>query len=251
MWQDVKETFGRNITKTLYENGMIRTWYKDQPSGWRLVSKIWSPFYINLRPIGSFENSQQILNDVGSVMGQMIKEESPEVNKIVGIASAGVPLATAITMKSGIPMCYTRKLEDVKDIGQLEANISKYGQHSLVEGELNDGDVLGLVDDLVTRFDSKLIAKRQVEYEAEKKGISIECKDVDVLLDREQGASKRANDLGMQLHSVIQFKTDGLPWLKDMMTETEYNVITDYLNDSVKYQDEKLQKELMQMALKV
>ena len=249
-WSVEKELMGKEITETLYENGMIKTWYKDKPSGWTLVSGIWSPFYVNLRPISSFPNSQEILKKVGTAMGTMIKEECPEVNKIVGIANAGVPISTAITLQSGIPSCYTRKLEGVRTIERLKREIKEYGQHSLVEGDLNEGDVIGLVDDLVTKFDSKLIAEKQVEYEAEERNVSVTCKHVGVLLDREQGAAEKAKELGMSLHSIIPFKTKGLPWLKDRMSETEYTVVTEYLENDVKYQDEKLQKELMQMALR-
>jgi orotate phosphoribosyltransferase len=219
-WLQEKKQVGKEITEALYENGMIKTWWRDKSEGWKLVSGIWSPFYINLRPIASYPNSREILTKVGTVMGDMIKEECPEVNKIVGIANAGIPIATAITFTSGIPMCYTRKLEGVKNIEQLESKIKEYGEHSLVEGELNNGDVISLVDDLVTRFDSKYIGERQVEYEAEKRNISVTCKHVNVLLDREQGASERAKELGMSLHSLIPFKSEGLWWLRDKLAET-------------------------------
>jgi len=249
-WPEEKEQAGKEIIETLYGNGMIKTWYRDKPEGWTLVSGIWSPFYIQLRPIGSFSNSTYLLGSVGKVMGRMIINECPDVNKIVGVAAAGVPIATAITLKERIPMCYTRKLEGVKTVEQFEARIKEYGEHALVEGELNEEDTLAIVDDLVTKFDSKLIAKKQVEYEAQKRNVSVICKDVAVLFDREQGAEQRARDLGMNLHSVIPFKSKGIDWLRGKMSEEECRVIADYLSNDKKYQDKEVQKQLIQSTQK-
>ncbi len=248
VWETTKSIIGKDITEKLYEKGMIETWYRDKPEGWRLVSKLWSPFYINLRTIGNYPS---LLREIGSTMGRMIKAECPEVNKIVGIAQAGIPIATAITVQEDIPSCSTRKLEGIKTIEQFETKIGEYGEHKLVEGELEDGDRIALVDDLVTRFDSKMVALGQVNYEAKKRNVSISCKDVAVLLDREQGAEQRATELEMHLHSIIPFKSKGLDWLRDKWSAKEHEVISDYLKDTAKYQDEKLQKELMNLALKV
>ena len=88
VWFEEKQQLGKEITKSLYENRMILTWYRDRPEGWKLLSGIWSPYYVNLRPMSSFP---RLLKTVGSTMGRMIKEEAPEVNNIVGIASTGIP----------------------------------------------------------------------------------------------------------------------------------------------------------------
>ena len=250
VWFEEKQQVGKEIIRSLYKNGMIMTWYKDKPEGWRLRSGAWSLYYVNLRPISSLPYSQQLLKTVGTAMGRMIKEEAPEVNKIVGVAAAGVPLATAITMPEGIPSCYTRKLEGVETIEEFEERVKGHGQHEQVEGELNDGDNLALVDDLVTKFGSMAIANEQVKYSAGGRHINVTCKDAAVLLDREQGAAEAAKELGFNLHSVIRFKTDGFDWLKGEMSQTEINVIRDYMENDVKYQDKKLQEELMRMALK-
>ncbi len=251
VWLEEKQQSGKEIIRSLYQNGMIMTWYRHRPEGFKLFSGDWSPYYISLRPMSSFPDSPQLLRKVGTVMGRMIREEAPKVNKIVGIAATGIPLATAITLQENIPSCFTRKLEGVDTIEKFQYKIQEHGQREQVEGELNEGDVLALVDDLVTKFQSKLIAHEQVKYMAKEKNVSITCKDVAVLLDREQGAEKTAEELGFNLHSVIKFKTDGMSWLKDSFDPVEYDVISDYLRDNAKYQDKKLQEELMRMAKKI
>jgi len=248
-WFEEKEQLGKEIIELLYQNGMIKTWYRDRPEGWILKSKLWSPFYIDLRPITSFPSSAQILRIVGTALGKMIKEEVPSVNKIVGIAAAGVPISTAITMQQGIPSCYTRKFEDVNTIQELEAKIKKYGQHELVEGELGEGDNLALVDDLVTKFDTKLVGLEQVKRTAAARKVTVTCNDVVVLFDREQGARKIAEEMGMNLHSLIQFKSKGMELLRNSISKVEYDVLTSYLANDMKYQDKETQIELKNLAL--
>lgn len=247
-WKEEKEQLGKKIVLDLYKNSMIKTWYRDRPQGWKLVSGIWSPFYIQLRPLSSHP---QLLSDVGFALGRLIKEECGDINKILGVAMAGIPIVIAISLSQNIPACFTRKLEGVKSIKDFDNLIKSYGEHSLIEGELNSGDVVGIVDDLVTKFDSKLITIRQLELELKSRKLEkIKYEDVIVLLDREQGAEEAAEENGIKLHSLIPFTTEGINWLKDVLTVHEYKIIKDYLENYQEYQNTDVQKDLYDMASK-
>jgi orotate phosphoribosyltransferase len=251
IWTEQKEAAGKRIINAAYKNGMIMTWYRDRPEGWTLMNLSKSPLYINLRPMPSFPDSQAILKDVGSTVGNMVKNECPYVNKLLGVASTGIPITTAVTMESGIPSCYTRKLaSNIKTVEQLDNDVKQYGQHEQVEGKINEGDIFGIVDDLVTGFDSKLLAYQQLKHQAESLKVNVSCKDVLVVFDREQGAEATAKENGMNLHSIIPFRTKGLEWLRDSMSKVEYEVITDYLNNSKLYQTKEKWDELKRLALK-
>ena len=114
----------------------------------------------------------------------------------------------------------------------MKQAISTYGQHSFLEGLIEDGDALCLVDDLVTGMESKVVARTQVLAEVEKRGLSeVTCNDIAVVIDRNQGAKKRARDLNLRLHCLINIVNDGLPMLKDVMTEEEHSMVSDYLKD--------------------
>jgi orotate phosphoribosyltransferase len=249
-WSEEKGNLGKKITQMLFSQGMIKTWYRDKPDGWVTVSGLWSPFYIQLRPLSSYANSREILQHVGTGMGKLIRHEAPHVNKLIGVAAAGIPIAVAITMQEGIPSCYTRKLEGIKSIDEFESRIHEYGEHALIEGEIADGDVIGVVDDLVTRFDSKLLALEQVKHEIGRrekecaKKLNVTCKDIFVLLDREQGAVEKARSLDLNLYSLIPFKSKGIHWLKESLTKLEYDTIVDYLGNYAKYQDKNVQRKL-------
>lgn len=246
-WQEEKENVGKEIVRALYNQGMIKTWYRDNPRGWTLVSGLWSPLYIQLRPLSSHP---KLLKIVGNALGRLIRAECSSVNRIVGVATAGIPIATAISLEANIPSCFTRKLEGVRLLEDFNRFVKEYGEHSMIEGVLEDGDTVGIVDDLVTKFDSKVLALQQLDFETnmrELKGVT--CSDVIVVLDREQGAKEIAKEHGITLHCLIPFMTKGVAWLKDVLADREYEVIVDYLHDAENYQDPRVQTELSDFAM--
>jgi len=213
----------------IYEKRMILTSVRDRSEGWTLHSGLWSPFYIQLRVLSSFPDTLKL---VGEALSILLKEEAPSVNRLVGIAFAGIPIATAVSIESGIPACHTRKILGVRTEQELRDAISNYGQHSLMEGEVQDGDTLCLIDDLVTGMESKLVAREQVLAEVKKRGITdVKVDDIAVIVDRQQGARKRAGDLNIRLHSLIDLVDEGLPSIKDAMSKEEYRIVSEYLSN--------------------
>lgn len=249
-----KDEMGKDIINLLYNSGMIKLFPKDNKDGWTLHSGKWSPFYIQLRPLFSKKNSKLIIDKIGDAMSYMIETEIGDITKLVGVATAGVPISVIVSYKSEIPLCYTRKIENARTLSELENRLKEmdaksqeqeYGEHSVViEGDLCDGDDLLLIDDLITDGKSKLIAKRLVEYQAEKNKIKVNCNNVAVIFDREQGGKKELKEYGVNLYSLIPFKTNGIYWLKDKLEDNEFNIIQDYLKDDSKYQDKVFREDL-------
>ena len=62
------------------------------------------------------------------------------------------------------------------------------------------------------------------------------CDDVAVVLDRQQGAKRRAKKIGIRLHTLIDFVDEGLPLLQDSMDIEEYSLIVSYLSDPANHQ---------------
>ncbi|MGA2800343.1 MAG: hypothetical protein ABSE71_03375 [Candidatus Micrarchaeaceae archaeon] len=244
-----REALAKDITIGLRQERSILTWYNDRPEGWRLVNGLWSPYYINMRLITT---SPKLYRKTGEGFCLMLDEEGYRADncRLVGVAMAGIPFANAVTLMAGIPSLYTRKLpEDVKTPVDLQRYIGSHGQHALVEGHFESGDTIVCIDDLVTRFDSKLLAIHQVQAEAKRKELTgIKLEDVFVLLDREQGASEKASELGFRLHSLIPFVNRGLGWLRESFSDIEYTVISDYVRDPQKYQDREMSDTLRRMA---
>jgi len=231
---DSLDILKRNIMNEIYQNRMLLTSSRDKKEGWTLISGIWSPFYIQLRLLSSYPET---LKKVSQAMTTLLREEAPNVNKVIGVAFAGIPIATAVSIESGLPACHTRKILGVRTEEELHKAIQEYGQHSLLEGIVEEGDVLCIVDDLVTGMESKLIARAQVQAEIEKREVQdVVCDDVAVVLDRQQGAKMRAKEAGIRLHTLIDFVDEGLPFLQDSMDSEEFKLITNYLADPSKHQ---------------
>jgi len=221
------DSMKRRIMEDIYENRMLLTSVRDKPDGWELVSGMWSPFYIQLRILSSHPDTLQL---VGESMKFMIEQEMPEIDRVVGIAFAGIPIATAISMVSDTPACHTRKVLGVRNQDDLEEYLSEYGQHSLVEGVIESGDSLCIVDDLVTGMESKLLARAQIQAEIERRELeNVRCEHVAVIVDRQQGAEEKAGSEGIHLHSLIRLIDEGLPMIEELMNEDEYHTIMEYL----------------------
>jgi len=247
IWKEEKEKLGKQILEELYQNHAIKTWYRDKKEGWILHSGLWSPIYISLREITSKKNAQQLLELIGISLGKLIKNEIGSIDKVMGIAMTGIYIATSITAFSGIPSLYTRKIEGLKTLEDLGKFISQYGDHKLIEGDIENNDKIVIIDDLVTKFTSKILALEQLKYVANKRKVNISCKDFVVLLDREQGAKEKANDLGYNLYSLIPFKSK-LHWLESKFNTQEYSIIRDYFEDNSKFQKQDKIKEVISLA---
>jgi len=245
-WIAEKEEAAREILGLLYGNRMIRTFYRDKPEGWTLVSGLYSPLYIQLRPLVSYPS---VFEKVCRAMVRMVHEEAPEITRLIGIAMAGVPIAAGMSLAGLIPGGFTRKMDNVKSLEQFREAIATYGEHAMLEGELASGDKIALVDDLVTRFDSKLLAIEQVNYEVRKRGLrNVECRTVLVVLDREQGGREAAEKQQAKLQSLIPFKTVGLPLLEGVMAKTEWQTISHYLQEPGYFQEKAVQERLTGLA---
>jgi orotate phosphoribosyltransferase len=237
----------KSLMQELYELGMFKTWYRDKPEGWTLVSGLWSPVYLQLRQLCSYPST---LDRVGSCLSELIESSIPSASRLVGIAYSGIPIAVATSLRSGIPANLTRKL-DVRSPDEAENALKLYGDHNTVEGELTEGDCIVLVDDLVTRFDSKLVAAAQVRDAAHARGLSdITCSEVAVVIDREQGAESAAVDSGFRIHSLIKLKSQGLQWLEGALSSLEMEVISSYFIDPQRFQDPDVQQDLLHQASK-
>jgi orotate phosphoribosyltransferase len=245
-WDEEKQAIARTILTLLYENRMIRTFFRDRPEGWTLISGLYSPLYIQLRPLISYPH---VLAEVSRAMARMMREEAPEITRVIGIAMAGVPIVAGMSVIGDIPGGFTRKMENVKSPEEFREVIGRYGEHALLEGELTGGDRLALVDDLVTRFDSKLVALEQVNHEVLRRGLAdVVCKKVAVVLDREQGGEDAAHQAGIELLSLIPFKRLGLPLLEGVLHPTEWEVLSRYLRDPDYFQNKEVQEAIAREA---
>lgn len=145
-----------------------------------LKSGIKSPIYIDLRLLISYP---KVLGMIADAMVGISKELT--FDRIAGIPYTALPIATAISLKTGWPMIYARK--EVKD----------YGTKKKLEGVYNEGETCLIVDDLITTGGSKFETIEPFE------AAGLKVTDVVVLVDREQGGAAALSQKGYRLHRVL------------------------------------------------
>ena len=133
-----------------------------------------------------------------------------------------------------------------------------YGQKEFVEARFQWGDRVGIVDDMATDLGSKIIARAIVLWQAKKMDIPITCNKIFYLLNRNKGNFQKGLDFANETDSrlypepldvnyVIEFD-DALPYLKGIMGDAEYGLISAYQKDPEQFQDEGTKKEALAMA---
>ncbi|BCS91657.1 Orotate phosphoribosyltransferase [Metallosphaera sp. J1] len=168
-----------------------------------LTSGKTSPYYIDLRRFPSYPEFRQVVEEA------IKKVEKVGFDFIMGVATGGVPLASFLACKMNVPMGYVR----VEKKG--------HGTDKLVEGEVSSRKVL-VVDDVATTGGSLERASVEITKSGGKVVGAL------VIVDREEGASEKLRDLGIEFISVFKI-SDILRSVSSTLSESERKLIEEYL----------------------
>jgi uridine monophosphate synthetase len=163
------------ISVDLFEIGAVKF------GEFTLKSGLKSPIYIDLRVLVSYP---KVLKKIGKLLLQETK--GLKFDRIAGIPYAAIAIATAVSLEGNLPMIYPRK--EQKD----------YGTKKMIEGEFKAGEMVLVIDDLITTGGSKFEAIQPLQE------AGLKVKDIVVLVDREQGGRQQLKEKGFELHSVIK-----------------------------------------------
>lgn len=183
-----------------------------------LKSGIESPFYVDLRPLAS---EPKILKNLANYLLDMLPLDNFDV--ICGVPYAALPMATAMSLESYIPLIIKRK------------EAKEYGTKKLIEGIYKKGDNCLLVEDVITSGKSLFETIAEVENE----GLNVS--DIVVVLDREQGGKEKLEAKGYRVHTLFTI-SEVVKILKeiDYLTDEEVGRINDFLqNNPVKFEEKK------------
>jgi len=168
-----------------------------------------SPVYVDIRVLPSFPGPFSTIIDA---LAKKVKELKVDV--VAGAETAGIPLAAAIALKAKLPMIYVRKRP------------KGYGTMSFIEGVLEKDQKVVLIDDMITDGRSKMRFIEGIRHEG------AVCKDVLVVLDREQGGTENLATENVTLHSSMKLK-ELLEYMKKnkLVDDDNYNITMNYLNN--------------------
>ena len=124
-----------------------------------------------------------ILSKVAEIITEKIMDQ--EIDKVAGPALGAIPIVTAVSIVSSIPMLMIRKAK--KD----------YGTSELIEGDLNKDDIVIVLEDVTTTGNSLLKAIQAVKSNG---GL---VKKAFVVVDREEGAIINLQNEGVELEPLV------------------------------------------------
>lgn len=175
----------------------------------KLSSGITSPYYVDLRTVPSHPELFDLVADA-YVAG--LKDLKLTFDRIAGIATAGVPIASLVAHKLKKPFLYARKDEKA------------YGTKNLIEGVVNAGDSVLVVDDVATTGGSLQRAIGALRERGAK------VNHVMVLVDREQGAKESLNAMDVKLISLMtSSKLIEELHLKGIVAKGDYEKVLEYI----------------------
>ncbi len=180
-----------------------------QVGSFTLKSGFTAPFYLDMRKIQSHPNT---LHTVTDIFCDMLSKDNKK-SLIAGIPEAATVLAVAVGYKLKQPIIQPRK------------SIKQHGEKKLIEGEYKRGDKVVLIDDLITRGDSKLETISQIESA----GLTLD--KLIVLIDWQKGGIENITKKGYKIEAAYT-ATELMDALLSLnkITKVRHKAIIDYIN---------------------
>lgn len=207
VWEEEKLFLMKQVGILLIKNDAIKFGDYILASGKR------SPYYIDLRLTISSPNTMDwIANSLTRIVINEIGKD--KIDKILGVPTAGVPFATMVSQKLGIPLIYYRQAR------------KEHGVRKKVEGILDRNDRVLIVDDLITTGESVIEAAEVVRDQG---GV---VNELVVLLDREQSGRERLRASRIEPHVLFKI-SDAMDWLHSvgLVGDKIYETVKKYIEE--------------------
>jgi orotate phosphoribosyltransferase/uridine monophosphate synthetase len=177
-----------------------------------------SPVYVNLRLLisdpSNLARAARVMHEKIATLQAMLHPQVQPFERIAGIPFGGLHLATAYSLRAGVPLVYIHPAKE------------RNGSRIFVEGLYEAGERVLLIDDLVTSGGGVVETARFLRENA-----GLQVRDVLVLLDRQEGALELLKRSGYNLVSILGLETM-LNYLmaSGLIEEENYRKSIDYIH---------------------
>ncbi len=148
-----------------------------------LASGAKSKYYIDIKKAST---DPKVLKLIAEKMAAQLKDMGLKVDRIAGIVLGSIPLATALSLETGIPYVMVRK--EKKD----------HGTGKLIEGTLNAGEKVLVVEDVITSAGSSVVSIKTLR----EAGAVVD--DVFSVIDREAGGTEALKEIGVRFSPLVR-----------------------------------------------
>jgi len=133
-----------------------------------------------------FETDPEILRALGGRLAEAVREHEPDAERLAGPALGAVALAASASLASGLPFIIVR------------GEAKEYGTANRVEGPFEQGELVCLLEDVVTTGSALAEAVSALR----KEGLVV--RNAVCVVDREEGGTDALARLGVRLRALFR-----------------------------------------------
>jgi orotate phosphoribosyltransferase len=133
-----------------------------------------------------FETDPDVLRALGERLAEVVRRHEPDAMRLAGPALGAVALAASASMASGLPFIIVR------------GETKEYGTANRIEGSFEAGELVCLVEDVVTSGGALAEAVSALRNE------QIVVRTAVCVVDREEGGSDALARLGVRLRPLFR-----------------------------------------------
>ena len=169
--------FVKEFATFLHQRGIIKF------GNFTLASGKKSSYYVDLRLVPSYPHQfrtmiKYLQNNIAESVGL------DSFDSLVSVPTGGLVIASALAIETVKPLIYVR------------SNPKEYGTSKSVEGQIQEGMKVVMIDDVATTGGSVVNAIKSL------KEVNITIEDAYVIVNRIEGADEALKELGVKLHSI-------------------------------------------------
>ncbi|OPA73783.1 orotate phosphoribosyltransferase [Paenibacillus selenitireducens] len=132
-----------------------------------------------------FEAEPGVLNKVSEELVRMIPQG---IEVLAGLEMGGIPIATAMSLKSGVPAAFVRK------------KAKTYGTSKLAEGAAIQGKRICIIEDVITTGGQVILST------ADLREAGAIVQDVICVIERNPEGRRKLEEIGLHVHSLFKME---------------------------------------------